>query len=868
MTGRGMVIPERDRSEGCLVTDDDRFVVVRRRSRVTQEVASVRAIGIALYSRYSSPGRDTDSEIRQFQGAEVQASSMSEPVVRRYSDRGVSGATLERTGIKALMRGAEDREFGIVVIESVSRLGRDLGHLLFVFDRLERLGVELWTSKGVRVDRNRLYVEGLLAQLDRLEIASITRRGRHVRFQDGVLSHLTAYGFMTRPRYPGHKFPHPRRAATVKEMYRRVVAGEKPSLIADSFTRLRRPCPSDCHRLDRGEPSEGRPWTSTMIHQIVRNPLNAGLLTDGKAMAIKDPDTLKVLAIEARDVSSWDMVTIVEMALVDGATWIAATDRLAKKRIVKAPSVHRSAILLGQATRCWACGAVVRLEYGGGGRAWYRCAGAEGCVGIGSPTRAAVESAVLEALRSLLGGEEQEGNRALRDAIRTIETDLPFIARSTSDHAAAALVRSSLDEVSIRPPSEIGVQLIDVSFSLAAKHSAASGDPKPAGSYAIQLRQAQDVSDLFEPRMIEPLTDDQRAKLLPNEAWPKLEVVAASSGLCLKRTGWSPRTLLEMMLLFCLSDRRPYDVPRNLGPYATFTKAARRAVRGGFWEGALALLRREHPLVVSGARLQRIDRFREDLDEDRWTAKHAEEAANQAVSPDVRARLQAVAEVMKGRRLDLLASRRLHIPEQILAAWVISFRDSGPDAMGKMGDDIDAKVLASAALLLKLRVAEAGDPKLRVKLTAIERYLGFAEREEIVREAGVAWLGVRKWITASMTAGLGDLAPNSRAGILTAGEVAELRDVVVGRIDPNNEGAPVSGIVLQRICRERFGRSLCVNSIMYNVAKGWSALETGEVDLSSGYRNRILRELRSIISTELGGSLKAATRASPSGEAP
>jgi len=80
---------------------------------------------VALYARYSSDNQREASIADQMRVCRDFAERQGWPVADEFHDHAISGATLLRPGFQALMRRALDREFDIVLAESLDRFSRD-----------------------------------------------------------------------------------------------------------------------------------------------------------------------------------------------------------------------------------------------------------------------------------------------------------------------------------------------------------------------------------------------------------------------------------------------------------------------------------------------------------------------------------------------------------------------------------------------------------------------------------------------------------------------------------------------------------------------------------------------------------------------
>src|SRR4051794_20835060 len=92
------------------------------------------------YARYSSDRQNARSIDDQFLVCDKIAKQNGYKIVKYFQDAAISGGgTLERDGFQSLMRATavKDRTFEAVIIESLSRMSRDLADSARDFKRLE-----------------------------------------------------------------------------------------------------------------------------------------------------------------------------------------------------------------------------------------------------------------------------------------------------------------------------------------------------------------------------------------------------------------------------------------------------------------------------------------------------------------------------------------------------------------------------------------------------------------------------------------------------------------------------------------------------------------------------------------------------------
>jgi len=98
---------------------------------------------VAIYLRVSTSKQDTDNQRREL---EAVAARSGWHVERVYEDAGISGAKGrdKRSGLDAMLKAVNAKEFDMVAAWSVDRLGRSLTDLLGILQGLHDKGVDLF----------------------------------------------------------------------------------------------------------------------------------------------------------------------------------------------------------------------------------------------------------------------------------------------------------------------------------------------------------------------------------------------------------------------------------------------------------------------------------------------------------------------------------------------------------------------------------------------------------------------------------------------------------------------------------------------------------------------------------------------------
>ena len=142
-------------------------------------------LSVALYARYSSDNRRDASIEDQLRLCRERAVREGWQVVDSYSDRSISGASLIRPGIQALMQDAQAGQFNIVLAESLDRISRDQEDIAGVYKRLSFACVRMVTLSEGDISELHIGLKGTMGALYLKDLADKTRRGLRGRVEDG-----------------------------------------------------------------------------------------------------------------------------------------------------------------------------------------------------------------------------------------------------------------------------------------------------------------------------------------------------------------------------------------------------------------------------------------------------------------------------------------------------------------------------------------------------------------------------------------------------------------------------------------------------------------------------------------------------------
>ena len=148
----------------------------------------------AIYARYSSDLQREASIEDQIRLCREVAGREGWSVVHCYTDQGVSGASLMRPGMQAMLQDALAQKFRMVVAESLDRLSRDQEDTAGLFKRLRFAGVKIVTLSEGEITELHVGLKGTMNALYLKDLADKTRRGLRGRIAVGKSAGGLPYG--------------------------------------------------------------------------------------------------------------------------------------------------------------------------------------------------------------------------------------------------------------------------------------------------------------------------------------------------------------------------------------------------------------------------------------------------------------------------------------------------------------------------------------------------------------------------------------------------------------------------------------------------------------------------------------------------
>jgi site-specific DNA recombinase len=313
---------------------------------------------VAIYARYSSDLQREASIEDQIRLCQERAAREGWKVVKQYSDRGISGASLIRPGIQALMQGAQKAEFDLVLAESLDRMSRDQEDIAGLYKRLRFASVKIVTLSEGEVSELHIGLKGTMGALYLKDLADKTRRGLRGRVEAGRSGGGNSYGYDVRLSVSetgevdrGARIINESEAQIVRGIFENYAAGISPRAIAHTLNKKGIAGPS------------GKGWGPSTINGnwrrgtgILNNELYAGKLVWNRLTYIKDPDTGKRVS-RLNDGANWIVKDVPDLRIVDQTLWDQVKDRqraLRKERIFW--QKQRPRMLLSYLLKCGCCG--------------------------------------------------------------------------------------------------------------------------------------------------------------------------------------------------------------------------------------------------------------------------------------------------------------------------------------------------------------------------------------------------------------------------------------------------------------------------------------------------------------------------------
>ncbi|MEK7827645.1 MAG: recombinase family protein [Thermodesulfobacteriota bacterium] len=305
----------------------------------------------AAYERVSTEEQAEEGHSIQVQkeGIERYLKTKGDQLYRHYTDAGLSGASMERPELQALLEDARAGKFQGVVVHKTDRLSRKLRDILNIVESLKEMGIAFWTidqGYDTSTPQGRLLFHQLasFADFERNMIVDRTMAGLKKRAELGkYTSAQSPYGYDYDPK-TGKLSINEKEAGIVRDLYHWVVY-ERMSGRQACMRLIERGVPTK--NAGRGKSGRRSIWRTSTIWTMLKNTTYYGQAFYRKCRAVpaKQPrkgngaaphkNNGRILRAES------ERIPISVPAIIDKALYDRAQERLRENlRFSKKNRVH------------------------------------------------------------------------------------------------------------------------------------------------------------------------------------------------------------------------------------------------------------------------------------------------------------------------------------------------------------------------------------------------------------------------------------------------------------------------------------------------------------------------------------------------
>ena len=283
-----------------------------------------------------------------------------------YRDEALACAGADRPGFLKLIEAASSvpKPFEIVLLDDTSRLSRNLGDAVRVFEQLNFVGIRIVAvSQGIDTENEQadvlMTVHCLVDSPYIKELSKKTHRGLEGRALQSFHTGGRCYGYNNVTYGDGVRLQvSPTEAPIVRRIFGMAADGFSLRTIAKTLNREQVPSP---------RPRSGKQyatWCPTAIREMLRRDLYIGRIVWNRSRFVKQPGSNKRLRRD-RPESEWRVIEQPEPRIIaedlwkrvqSRLTWVAETFGLGRRERL----YHRAAssqYLLTGFLKCGACGA-------------------------------------------------------------------------------------------------------------------------------------------------------------------------------------------------------------------------------------------------------------------------------------------------------------------------------------------------------------------------------------------------------------------------------------------------------------------------------------------------------------------------------
>lgn len=368
----------------------------------------------ALFARYSSKMQDDLSIDAQLHEMEAHAAKQGWEVAARYMLPETRSCDLEKSAEwEKMMAAAKAREWTVLLLHKLDRLGRDRDMVVMTKALLRRQGVEIRSVvENLNDSIEHRMLEGvfeIFSDFYARNLGNETKKGHRQLVRQGFWTGGTVPYGLALEVVEGGKKPHkrliacPHRADVVRTAFAMLANGKSSADILDWI------------EATTGEPR----WNIATFYTRIRNPIYYGRL-EYERTSMPTGRKRKENPVEQRTIGSWE-------GLVTEEVWRKANDVLTERGSTMKME-HRKRpdqpYLLSKLVTCSACQAPIVGSSAGRAYRYYYCSRRRlGCVQSGLRTEE-LEQAVIDAMRQAISTMDVESlRRSYQESLEPYKTD-------------------------------------------------------------------------------------------------------------------------------------------------------------------------------------------------------------------------------------------------------------------------------------------------------------------------------------------------------------------------------------------------------------------------------------------------------------
>lgn len=315
----------------------------------------------ALYLRRSTEEHQAESLATQEDGARrfLKAKGWSLAPEHIYTDSGISRAEfLKRPGLRALIAGAKDHAFDVVITRDDTRLGGDLLRVAFLINDLIESGCKLFyysTGEEVRCDdptsKMVVAMKGFAAEMERDKVSSRTYEAVARKARAGLNAGGRCYGYdnVEVAAAPARRVEYKindAQATIVREIFTRYAAGEGLGTISKDLNA-------------RGvAPPRSSSWHESAIHEILRRPRYRGVIEWGRTRKTYRGGTKVRVKRASEEIVRHEMPGL---RIVDDRLWASVQAQIAQVTRAAPKGGRPPKYLLSTILRCGECAGPLKV---------------------------------------------------------------------------------------------------------------------------------------------------------------------------------------------------------------------------------------------------------------------------------------------------------------------------------------------------------------------------------------------------------------------------------------------------------------------------------------------------------------------------